>query len=151
MSINIQVFHDSDDITQQIIEYQREQVFCNSTGFFSFKVPVGISRTFYSWDEVVLYEDSIKKGTYYINSVDESIPDSTITIDCQDTSKKLTDYLLDEALSKDYETTTKYWIEIMLNRAGVDYNFIGNVGDGQPVMKDEVFGFEDAYSIMPMV
>ena len=114
--MNVKVYWDGNNISDDVISYARIQTLCDGVGTFTFEVKITTTATFSPWDTILLYEDDNKKGTYYITDITESVPNSTITVDCQDGSKRLSDYFITDSYFIDYPTYTRYWIELFLIR-----------------------------------
>jgi len=140
-----QIKKNSVDISGHILKYERNQSFCEGTGFLSFAVALESGLSFQTWDTILLFEGGIKKGTYNVASIAKDAKLGTIVVDCQDNSKRMTDYFIDETYTSEGVTNCKYWIETFLDLAGVSYNFISS-GNGSPVKDQQTYGFTDVYS-----
>lgn len=75
------------------------------------------------WDEIDIHENGDFKVRYYVSDVSHSVPDGIITLQCQDKSKQLVDYFIPTSYTIDYPSYTRYWIELFLDEAGINYNF----------------------------
>ena len=122
--MNVQVKHNSVDITNYVIAYDREHKICTGVGQLTLEVAQTIGRTFNPWDTIDIYENGSFQVKYYVSSVSHDIPKATYTIDCQDNSKRLVDYFIPDSYVIDYPTYTKYWIEKFLTEAGISYTFL---------------------------
>ena len=132
--MDVKIYRNGSEITEDIISYSREQTLCDGVGTFSFTAVGSSTEDFTPWDTMLLYEDNIKKGTYYISEVSIDNPSYKISVTCQDGTKRLTDYFITDSYFIDYATHTRYWIEKFLVEAGVSYNF--NVSDSGPLLSN---------------
>lgn len=121
--MNIQVKHDGDDISQYVISYERDHKICTAIGTLTLIVSDNIATTFNPWDEIDIFEEGDFKVRYYVSTIDWSIPNSTITLDCQDESKRLVDYFIPDQYTVEYPTYTRFWIEKFLDEVGTSYSF----------------------------
>lgn len=139
--IDVEIYHNGNNKTSQLINYNREQFICTGVGVLTANL-IDDSTNYDPWDEVILYEEGNKKGTYFIREVQRGLGE--IQIDCQDSSLKLQEWFIDELLSQPYVTTARYWIQRFLNDAGVDYIFLTS-DTGAPINNDAPFGATSAY------
>lgn len=121
--MNIQVKHNGDFISQYVISYEREHKICTAIGTVTIVISDNIATTFNPWDEIDIYEEGDFKVRYYVSSVNWSVPNSTVTLDCQDESKRLVDYFISDQYTIEYPTYTRFWIEKFLDEVGTSYNF----------------------------
>lgn len=121
--MNIQVKHNGDFISDYVISYEREHKICTAVGTLTLVVSDNIATTFNPWDEIDIYEEGDFKVRYYVSSINWSVPNSTITLDCQDESKRLVDYFIPDQYTVEYPTYTRFWIEKFLDEVGTSYNF----------------------------
>lgn len=130
-------------ILSTTISYRRDTNLCSSIGTLEV-VLVDDGTRFDPWDVVLLYENNGLKGTYYIANCDVSAKDGTYTIYCQDDSKRLIDYFIDESydIGEDIAYTST-WISTFMSLAGVGYNIKG--GQGVPLSKNTTLGLCSAY------
>jgi len=147
--INVQVFCDGDDITDKVISYDRDKSLCTSLGQLRLETTRDFTPSIY--DEVVLYEGGVKKGTYYVHTYDRSYPKSSQTLACQDASIKVQTYFIAESYLVDYESTSDYWIKKFLTAATVSWTF--DDGDnGSLVNNNTAFGKQTAMdAIVPLL
>ncbi len=142
--MDIQVTWKGIDITNSVIEYSREEDICTGFGTVDMTVEAKTARDFRPWETIVVYENSTKMHTYNIASAEEQIPGLVYVVTCQDDSKRLTDYFIDDQYTIDYPSTAKYWIVKFLTEAGVSYNF--NVsGNGSALSENTTLGITSAY------
>lgn len=142
--INIDLYHNGSNQTDHVITYNREQFICSGIGTLSVEL-VDTGRSYDPWDEIVLYEEGTKKGTYYIREVVREI--GSLKLDCQDASLRLSEYFIPDTYSFPYVTTARYWIERFINDAGVDYTFMTSE-NGAPINVDAPFGVSTAYEVI---
>lgn len=121
--MNVQVKHNSVDITNYVISWDREHKICTGIGQLTITVAQDVNRTFVPWDTIDIYENGSYQCRYYVSTVTEEIPSATITIDAQDNSKRLVDYFIPDTYIIDYPSYTRYWIEYFLDEVGVTYSF----------------------------
>ena len=151
--MNVQIVHEGTDITDSVISYNRDKSICNGIGTIDITVVYTVPVTIQVWDTIVLYEEGHKKATYFVSDVNEASDKGTFLIQCQDGSKKLVDNFIEDQYTIDYETgtyswtTTRYWIELFLNAAGVSYNFT-TTGSGSPLADGTSLGLASAYDLI---
>ena len=122
--MNVQVKHNGTDISSKIISYEREHKICTGIGTLEVVISKDISATFVPWDEIDIHENGSFQVRYYVSDVSISVPDGTITLSCQDKSKRLADYFIPTQYTIDYPSYTGYWIKKFLTEAGVSYRFL---------------------------
>lgn len=121
--MNVQVKHNGTTITGFVTEYERVHKICTGIGSLSISIVDTIPRTFVPWDSIDIYENGDFKVRYYVSSVEHNVPRSTLTLDCQDNSKRIVDYFIPDSYTVDYPSYTKYWISKFLDEAGVSYEY----------------------------
>jgi|GEM_PF-5753713 len=116
------VYCNGSNITTSVISYDRDQTLCTGIGVLRITVldTVTLPNLYH---EVVLYEDGVKKGSYFVHSIDADRPEQTMTFTCQDASIKLQEYFIAESYLIDYPSDSAYWIKKFLDDATVDYIF----------------------------
>lgn len=142
--MNVQVKHNGTNITGYVIRYEREHKICTGIGNLTVEIDRTIPRTFDPWDTIDIYENSSFKVRYYISNSTDSIPKGTITLDCQDVSKRLVDYFIPTSYTIDYPSYTRYWIEKFLTEAGVAYTFTTS-SQGNLISNNTQLGLVSAY------
>lgn len=149
--MDVTVEHNGNDITQYLDNYTRQQKICTGIGTLEISFVRTIEVDFEPWDIIELYEEGIKKGTYYIDSVSDAIPDSLITLSCRDGCKKLMDYFISTSYFIDYPSYARTWIEQFLEEAQVNYEF--NVsGNGNLLSNNTSLGNSSTYDqIIPLL
>lgn len=145
--MNVQIIHEGSDRTDYVVSYTREKQICSGIGTLDVEFAYTVPGTFVTWDTIVLYEEGNKKGTYFITDVNRSAEKGTLQVQCQDGSKKLTDYFISDQYVIDYYSTSRYWIELFLTEVGVSYNFTTS-GTGTPISNDTILGLASAYDIV---
>lgn len=142
--MNVQITWEGTDITTSVIEYSREQDICTGFGTLDLNVEAKTAKNFKPWDTIILYEDGHQVHIYNIASEEQRIPDGMYVVNCQDDSKRLTDFFIDTLYTIDYPSSCRYWIELFLNQSGVTYNF--NVDDyGTDLSDNTSLGGTSAY------
>jgi len=121
--MNIQVEHNGSDISNKVINYEREHKICTGIGVLTIVISDDIATTFNPWDEIDIFEEGEFKVRYYVSSVEWSVPNSTITLNCQDESKRLIDYFISDQYTVETPTYTRFWIEKFLDEVGTSYQF----------------------------
>jgi hypothetical protein len=114
---------DGTTITEHVINYERTKNICTAVGTLTFEVEAETGPNPEPWDEIILYENGNKKGTYYVSNNEKGAPTATRKIQCQDGSKRIADYFIPDIYNINYMTYARYWIEKFLTEAGVDYIF----------------------------
>jgi len=113
-----------DDI---LIEYTREHDICTGVGTIDFIIgaeayPPEI------WSKVWVYSDLGFLSRYNVVSVEKKAPDGVWLISCQDDSKRMMDYFIDEQYEITYPSTSVYWMKKFLDEAGIAYVIDGEYG-----------------------
>lgn len=132
------------DISDYIISFERNVQICTGVGTLDFTCTKNVSISFSTWDTVLLYENGNKKGTFNISTITREATTGNYSISCQDNSKRLIDYFITDSYEIDYYSTSRYWIELFLNEAGLDYT-INSDGEGQPLSENTTLGLTSAY------
>ena len=109
MDVRLYIGEDFSSKHTHIVTYDRDQNICTGIGLFRVELTLDIYPIPDLYDPVVLYEDDVKKGTYYIHSIDRS--SETFILSCQDASLKLATYFIAESYFVDYASTSDYWIK----------------------------------------
>lgn len=144
--MNVQVNWKGIDITSSVIQYTREQDICTGFNTLDMTVEAKTARAFAPWDTITVYENGDKMAEYNVSSAEQSVPDGTYIVSCQDDSKRLTDYFIDKPYEVTYPSTTRYWIEKLLAEAGVSYN-INTASYGVPVSENTSLGMQALYDV----
>lgn len=121
--MDVAVKHNGSFISSYVKSYEREHKICTGIGTLTLVVSDTVPVSFDPWDEIDIYENGDFKVRYYVSSVDWSIPDTQLTIECQDNSKRLVDYFIPDQYTVEVPTFTRYWIEKFLDEAGINYEF----------------------------
>lgn len=122
--MNVSVRHNGTPITSYVLEYEREHKICTGIGQLNLVVAGNIPISFEPWDEISIYENGSFQVKYYVSTITASKPSSTITLECQDKSKRLVDYFIPNQYTIDYPSYTGYWIKKFLTEAGISYQFM---------------------------
>lgn len=121
--MNVQIKHNDSDITEYVISYNREHKICSSIGTLDITIDRSSGLTFDPWDSIKIYENGDFKVEYFVSDAIDEIPTGTMTLRCQDNSKRLVDYFISDTYTIDYPTYTRTWIEKFLAEAGISYQF----------------------------
>lgn len=111
------------DITNKVISYDWDKNICTSVG--QMRMELAPSATPSLYQTLVLTEDGVKKGTFFIHTISRDYPNNTITINAQDASLKLQDYFISESIvppSTGDGSYSAYWIKNFFTRAGISYS-----------------------------
>ena len=147
--MNVVVKHDGTDISNWLISYEREHEICTGIGSVDLTVASSIPRTFHPWDVIEIWENNNKKGKFYVSDLDESARDGTISMQCADESKKLTDYFITDTYTITTLQYSRPWIEKFLTEAKISYTFTVDASDnGVPLSNNTTLGFDAAYTII---
>ena len=140
--IDVKVYHNDTNISDLVLYYERTKQICSSIGELSITL-VNNGRSYDAWDIIKVYELGTKRGEYYIGSVNRSVNDKTITLSCQDGSKRLSSYFISDTYEITEKTTTTYWIKKFLNEMGVSYSFSASAS--VPVSNNTQLGLSSGY------
>jgi len=145
--MDVEIRHEGSDITNYVIEYSRNKELCSGIGLLDISIVKTVSRTFNTWDTITIYEEGTKRGEYNISSITRDAKTGNYKLECQDDSKRLVDYFVADSYTVTTYTLTKYWIELILNMAGVNYIF-DTAELGTPVNENSVLGVGSAYDVI---
>jgi len=141
----VQVIINSIDVTGKVIAYNRDQNIC--TGIANLSITMIDTGVHYDpWDVVILYEEGSKAGIFYVSSVMLVKNSGELQLVCQDGSKKLSDYFIDEEYTVGANSTTGEWIRKILGDVGVPYVITG--GSGPPLAEGSTLGLQSAYDVI---
>lgn len=121
--MNVQVKIEGVDRSEYVIEYSREHKICSGIGRLNVVLSITFPDSIDPWQTVDIWENGSFQVRYYVSDVVFSVPDSTITLECQDNSKRLVDYFIPDQYTVDYPSYTRYWIQKFLDEAGINYTF----------------------------
>jgi hypothetical protein len=145
--MDVQVLLNSIDITNNLISYVRNNDICTGICTITIVTTNKINISINPYDIIDVYEESIKKGTYYVSSISQNIDNGTIEIEAQDGTKLLQDNFIETVYTLDGTTTTKYWIETYLNLTGINYIF-DTTEEGNYLLENSTLGPGTAYEII---
>lgn len=139
--MNVNVTCNAVSLDTYLISYTREDNICNSTSILTLTLSINCPITFDFYDELIITEGGVKKGTYALLANSKNIPQGTITINASNTQKNLENHFIEEKYDMMDTPTlkTRYWIEKFMTEAGVDYT-ITATGDGEFIPSDMVLG-----------
>lgn len=144
LTATLSVTLDGVDITDDILFLSRSNNICTGVGLISFRVYGGGSVNPTTWEEIILHENGIKKGTYYVSDFTSDATTGELTINGQDNSKRLVDWFISEQVITGGTTFARTWIEFFLTEAGVSFSFT-TAEQGNIVPPDSTFGFSSAF------
>lgn len=138
---------DWNDITNKVISYTRNHNLCDASGILELTLVADTNlQEFVPYTTLEVYEDGTLKGTYFVSTKNLDKPAHTIMIASETSTRRLADYWISESLyTTTPTTTTRYWIEYILNLTGVSYS-INTSSQGEYVQKDSEMGYTDAKS-----
>lgn len=142
--MNVSIRHNGSNISSHVIEYEREHKICTGIGQLNIVIAANIGRTFEPWDSIDIWENGSFQVRYYVSSISTSKPAATITLECQDKSKRLVDYFIPDQYTIDYPSYTGYWIKKFLTEAGITYQFRGS-DVGVLISNNTALGLTPAY------
>ncbi len=146
--MNILVKLNDVDISSYVISYGRSKHICTGIGEATVELDREFATPITTYDEIKIYEDTVHKGTYFVSSITDSVPTGTITLECQDGSKLLSDYFVYDLYDVGENKVRASDIIIKyLNEIGISYVFNTFVGDSY-VGEGSVFGNDFANSIV---
>lgn len=143
-SMYCQVFLNGEDITDKVISYEREHKICSGIGMINLQVTNALRDQIGTWDNIIIWENLGKEGSYFVNQVDDSAPTGVITVIAQDNSKRLSDYFIAETYYIDYPTYTRTWIEFFLAEMDIEYEFMTD-SYGSLLSNDTQLGLMSGY------
>jgi len=94
--LNVQVKHNDFDISNITIRYERNQQICTGIGMLNITL-VDNGRDYDPWDTIEITELGVKRGEYFISSVVRNKKEGVVELNCQDGSKKLSDYFISDS------------------------------------------------------
>lgn len=130
-------------VDSKVIRYRRDQNICSGIANLELVMRQVDSDVYFPWDRVSIYEGGGRVGIFYVSTVTIDANNGTCTLNCQDTSKKLTDYFISDSYTIEEFSTTTEWIPIFLNEAGVSYQ-MGNI-ESAPLSTNSQLGLMSAY------
>lgn len=148
--MNVAVKHNGSTITGRVISYTREHKICTSIGTLDIVLEGTYSASIDPWDTIDIHENGSFQVRYYVSDIARSQSAGTITLQCQDISKRLVDYFIPDSYTIDYPSTTRYWIEKFLDEAGINYNFQTS-SQGNLLSNYTALGLQPAYDQITML
>jgi len=133
------------DITKDVMSYKRTSAICEGTKSISIEM-IDNSRGIGTWDVLTLWEDGNKVGKFFVLDIKETHVGS-LSVSGQDSSLKLARNFEERTWSPGYVSTSKYWICLWLDRAGVSYNFTVS-GNGATLNKNLTFGMDTTWNLI---
>lgn len=148
--MDVLVKHNGSNITNRVVSYEREHRICTGIGTLQIVLSEASAGSFDPWDEIEIHENGDFKVTYFISDVSRSVPENTVTLECQDMSKKLVDFFIPETYTIDYPSYTRTWIELFLTQAGIDFDFL-TASPGNLLSNYTQLGLAPAYDQIMML
>ncbi len=142
--MNVAIKIDGTTQTSHVISYQREHKICSGIGTLDIVLDNSYSGPTAPWTNVDIWENGDFKVRYYVSQATQSDPAGTITLECQDISKRLVDYFIPDSYTIDYPSYTKYWISKFLDEAGINYEFTA-AGSGNLLSNYTALGLQSGY------
>lgn len=141
--MNVAVHYEGTDYSEYLISYDREKNIC--TGIGTAKVSFDISQrsVFGLYKVITIYEGGSKRGTFYVASIEPNATEGTVTLICQDGSKKLQDYFIAEQYFINYPSYSYLWIKQFCDEAGISTSFATT--ESTPLPNDTYLGTQTAY------
>jgi hypothetical protein len=139
--INVQVKKGAVDVSDYLLQYDRQTNICSGVGTFNAIFDDGLSLS--PGDTFYLYEGGTQKGKYWVGTATRDV-EGSISADCQDNSKWLQDYFIGETYNYAGHSS-KYWIEFLCTLAKLSVTFISGAGEGYIQPYGQFFGLEPAY------
>lgn len=148
--MNVNVKLNGSDITSHVIKYDREHKICSGIGVLELEVEYTFPGGFDPWDQIDIYENGDHAARYYVSQTSDSQPGSTISVSCQDNSKRLSDYFIPDSYIIDYPSYSRFWIEYFLDEVGISYDFLTD-DPGQLLSNNTSLGLTTAYEQVMML
>jgi hypothetical protein len=147
--MNCNLYLNGVEITNEVVDYTRQQSLCNSIGTLTVTIKGNSVRNYSPGGTLVVYEGGNKVGTYFINVMEkQNTGKTTFLVSGQDGSKLLQDYFIAESYTvSDELTTTKSWINKFLTEAGISYTYL-TTGDGAYVPDLTTLGMSTLYDTL---
>ena len=142
--MDVRIMHGSTNVSSHTIRYDRETKLCTGIGMLELEVEYTYGGTFDPWDVINIYENGNLAGKYFVSSVVEGQPNSTMVVTAQDNSKRLSDYFIVNSYLIDYPSYTRYWIELFLTEVGLSYTFLTD-SQGSILSNNTALGLMSAY------
>jgi hypothetical protein len=145
------IYHNGTEITAYILGYTTEKTICSGVGVARIDLVITYPTTINLFDTFTIYEDGIKKGTYFCHTVNKDLPSGVLSASCQDASLKLEEYFIAESYYIDYPSDSAEWIAKFLGDATVSYSF-DTAATGSPLNNDTTLGMMSAMDqIIPLL
>ncbi len=138
----VQVFHNTTNITTNVLSYTRDQSLCTGIGTCTLRLADN-SIIPDVWDIIKIVENTLTRGTYFISKVEISAQDGSITVTGQDGSKLLSDFFIDNEYEVAEGDTSDKWIKFILDEVGITYSMPR--GSGITLSPATTIGLTTAY------
>jgi len=145
-TINVQIKHGSNDITNTVISYNRQGSICTGVTQLTLTLDTPHAPSINVWDVIKLYEEGVQHGKFRALDISRNERGETI-VECQDESVRLTDYFITESYYIDYPSYTKTWIDKFCAEAGVTVSYTA-AGSGVLVSENTSIGVASAYDVI---
>lgn len=144
MSFEVRI--NGNNINNYLISYTRNHNLCEGVGKIKLEVDNNLSASI--GDTIVLYEDSIKKGEYFLKEITNVVEEGKKIIDGQDDSWKLENFFITDNLTVETAQTNLYYIEWLLSESGVDYDLDVDSSEAQYLELGTTIGMENAIDLL---
>jgi hypothetical protein len=143
--MNVQITLNGTDITEHVTDYDIDRTLCTGIGMARVTLATPVSANLFN--TFVIYEEGIKKGTFYLHTLD----DEGKVLNGQDGSILLQEYFIAENYFIDYPSNSGYWIKKFLDEAKVSYVF-HNGEDGSLLNNNTSLGIANAMdTLVPLL
>ena len=142
--INVQVKKGAVDVSNKVLQYDRQTNICSGVGTFNIIFDDSLSIS--PGDLFYLYEEGTLKGKYWTGTVSRDV-EGSISADCQDGSKWLQDYFIETTYNYAGHSS-KHWIEEICSLAQISITFVAGAGEGYIQPYGQFFGLEPAYDVV---
>lgn len=144
MSFEVRI--NNTNINSHLLSYTRTNNLCEGVGKIKLEVDNNLSASI--GNTIVLYENSIKKGEYFLKEIIDIAEEGKKVIDGQDDSWKLENYFITDNITVETAQTNLYYIEWVLNQADVDYSIDVSTSEAQYLEIGTTIGMENAIDLL---
>lgn len=142
--MDVLIKHEGTTVTDQVVSYEREHRICTGVGTLRIVFERTTPEDFAPGDTIDIHENGSFQVRYYVSGISDSIPEGTVTLDCQDKSKYLVDFFIPQSYTIDYPSYTRTWIELFLDMADISYSFLTS-SQGQLLSNFTQLGLASGY------
>jgi hypothetical protein len=121
ISLGLTLFIGGVDFSANVISSKRKHEICKPGQALSLEMNPSIDHaSILPWQDVTLDEQGVRVFTGYVTSVDARRAPNAVTIECNDTFKRVLCTLTDPGLMTDGESVL-YWVDYLCTLAGIAY------------------------------